>query len=257
MLGTGPIARRACDLMPVLRLIAGPDGVDPLVRPATLGDPSDVSLEGLRVTTVESSSVLPMSRELRDARERAVGALVAAGARHASVSLRSWRRGVLPYLTTLQSGSPQTTIALLSAAGVPAPTWRSLARRGGPHTVQTRLTLAAELLPQLQGKALTRQLEAGRTLAAELIEAIGEGVLLHPAQPAVAPHHGRTLGRAWLLTPAAMFNLAGAPVTEVPLGLGSAGLPLGVQVAAGIGRDDVAIAVAIELERVFGGWQPP
>jgi fatty acid amide hydrolase 2 len=61
----------------------------------------------------------------------------------------------------------------------------------------------------------------------------------------------------WLLTPAAVFNLAGLPVTEVPLGLADNGLPLGVQVAAGPDRDHVSIAVALELERVFGGWVPP
>jgi fatty acid amide hydrolase 2 len=47
------------------------------------------------------------------------------------------------------------------------------------------------------------------------------------------------------------------PVTEVPLGLTDDGLPVGVQVAAGPNRDHVSIAVALELERVFGGWQPP
>ena len=54
-----------------------------------------------------------------------------------------------------------------------------------------------------------------------------------------------------------VFNLAGLPVTQVPLGLDRRGLPLGVQVAAGPGRDRVAIAVARVLERVFGGWTPP
>src|SRR6202011_2168840 len=34
MLGTGPLARRAEDLMPLLRIIAGPDGQDPLARVA-------------------------------------------------------------------------------------------------------------------------------------------------------------------------------------------------------------------------------
>jgi fatty acid amide hydrolase 2 len=47
------------------------------------------------------------------------------------------------------------------------------------------------------------------------------------------------------------------PVTQVPLGLGRERLPLGGQVAAAPGRDHVAIAVALELERVFGGWTPP
>ena len=43
----------------------------------------------------------------------------------------------------------------------------------------------------------------------------------------------------------------------MPLGLNDDGLPLGVQVAAGRDRDHVAIAVALELERAFGGWVPP
>jgi fatty acid amide hydrolase 2 len=54
-----------------------------------------------------------------------------------------------------------------------------------------------------------------------------------------------------------VFNLTGLPVTQVPLGLNEKGLPLGVQVAARVGNDHLTIAVALELERVFGGWTPP
>ena len=86
---------------------------------------------------------------------------------------------------------------------------------------------------------------------------IGDGVLLHPPHARVAPRHGRTVGRGWVITPTAVFNLLGLPVTQVPLGLNPAGLPLGVQVAAGRDRDHVAIAAAIELERACGGWVPP
>jgi fatty acid amide hydrolase 2 len=249
MLQTGPLARRGEDLMPLLQAMATPG--------ARLADPGTVSLEGMPVTTVENASLLPMSRELRDARERGVGALAAAGAVIRRVELRSWRRAALPFLATLQDGAPQSTADLLEAAGVPRPTWRTLLHRGGPHTLATRIALAGELLPPARGAALERQLAAARTMASELTEAIGDGVLLHPPHPRVAPRHGTTIGRLWLLTPAAMFNLAGVPVTEVPLGLSAAGLPLGVQVAAAPDRDHVAIAVALELERVFGGWVPP
>jgi fatty acid amide hydrolase 2 len=243
--------------MPLLRLMGGPDGVDRLAREIVLGDPAEVSLAGLRVTTVEDASLLPMTRELRDARERAVGALVAAGADVHSISLPSWRRAALPFLATLQAGAGQTTIELLQAAGLPAPTWRGLLRRDGGHTLPTRLTIAAELLPPMREPMRERLLEHGRALASELADAIGDGVLLHPAHPRVAPRHGRTVGRSWLLTPAAVFNLAGVPATEVPLGLNADGLPLGVQVAAGRDRDHVAVAVALELERAFGGWVAP
>jgi hypothetical protein len=73
----------------------------------------------------------------------------------------------------------------------------------------------------------------------------------------VAPRHGRTVGKAFWPQPMGLFNPAGLPVTEVPLGLNERGLPLGVQVAAGPGRDHVTIRVAQELEKAFGGSVPP
>jgi fatty acid amide hydrolase 2 len=44
------------------------------------------------------------------------------------------------------------------------------------------------------------------------------------------------------------------PVTQVPMGLNSQGLPTGVQVVATRNRDRHCIAVAEELEKEFGGW---
>ncbi len=236
MLAVGPLARRAGDLMPLLRLIAGPDGEDPLTRAAVLGEPEAVSLHGLRVTTLEETSRLPISGELRDARERAVGALIAAGACVRSVRLTSWRGAVMPFLATLQAGSGvesgRATIELLEQAGEAPLTWRKLMLAGALHTAPTRVALAAELLPDAgDSRAQRRLLAGGESIASELIEAIGDGVLLHPAHPRVAPKHRRTYGRPWLLTPAAVFNLAGVPVTEVPLGRSQSRLPLGVQVA--------------------------
>jgi fatty acid amide hydrolase 2 len=262
MLGTGPLARRAEDLMPLLRIIAGPDGLDPATRPVQLGDPSSVPLSGLSVVTVEDASLRPIGAALRDARERAVGALLAAGAEVRRVEMRSWRRALPAFLAALQAGggpdAAHATLRLLAEAGEPRPTWRELLRGGSPHTPATRLALAAELLARdTDGGPPGRLLAGARDLVVELTEVVGDGVLLHPSHPRPAPKHGTTVGRMWLLTPAAVFNLAGLPVTEVPLGLADNGLPLGVQVAAGPDRDHVSIAVALELERVFGGWVPP
>jgi len=55
----------------------------------------------------------------------------------------------------------------------------------------------------------------------------------------------------------AIFNVLELPSTQVPLGLGQQGLPLGVQVVSTHGQDHVTIAVAQALEADLGGWTPP
>jgi fatty acid amide hydrolase 2 len=254
LFGLGPIARRAEDLIAVLRIIAGSDGVDVSARPAEIGDPADVSLDGLPVVIAEGTSWRPIDRGLLDVRERAAGALAAAGARIRRVRIPSWRRAMLPFLARLQAGSTSTTADLVAASGGRRPGRARLLIPGGPHTMATRLTLLGEALPGTASDALLAQ---ARELARELRGLIGDGVLLHPAHRGPAPRSGTTVGRPWLLTPAAIFNLAEVPVTEVPIGRSARGLPLGVQVAGGHGRDHVTIAVAIALERAFGGWSPP
>jgi fatty acid amide hydrolase 2 len=257
-LGIGPIARRAEDLITVLRLIAGPDGQDRYARNVRLGDPNTVSLAGLRVILTDHTTIRPISRDVLDARERAAGALVAAGAKIERVSLRSWRGAVIPFLTTLKWHSERSTLELVAEAAEAPPAIMSLLRPGGPHMLPTKITLLSDIVPRKAGsRSEQRQLARARSLAAELLETIGDGVLLHPVHPRVAPRHGSTLGRPWLLNSAAVFNLAGVPVTQVPLGRSRSGLPLGVQVAAGIDRDHVSIAVALYLERAFGGWRAP
>src|SRR4051812_6471171 len=59
-LSPGPLARRSADLMPVLRIIAGPDGEDPYVEDLPLGDPANVSIRGLPVILATHASTLPV-----------------------------------------------------------------------------------------------------------------------------------------------------------------------------------------------------
>ncbi|MDQ3935423.1 MAG: amidase [Actinomycetota bacterium] len=253
----GPLARRAEDLIVVLRAIAGPDGEDELIEDVDLGDPGAVDLDGLRVVVSESGTLGPTGPELAQARERAAGALAAAGARLERVDTKSMKRALEMYLAT--AATTETTLAeLLADAGADPIRWRDVFRRGGPHTVATRIAHVAERIAERVPEGRTRKVLAAReSFARELSDTIGDGVLLHPPAPKVAPKHGGTVGRLWWIHPMLVFNLTGLPVTQVPLGLNDEGLPLGVQVVAGHGRDHMSIAVAQELERVFGGWVPP
>jgi fatty acid amide hydrolase 2 len=260
----GPMTRRAEDLMPLLRIMAAQPADQPKSKRAKdnqfeLIEPSEVSLDGLVVTVIEDSSLQPMDWQLRDARERAVGALAAAGGKIRRIKMPSWKRTLIPFLTSLQPGEEGDVgvLELLRDVSDTGVTLRASVASSSGHTLSTRLTLLAEALPQSFGGRGNKLATRAADLTTELIDAIGEGVLLHPAHLAVAPRHRRGYRRPWLNTPAALFNLAGVPVTEVPLGLNEDGLPLGVQVAAAPGADHLSIAIALELEAVFGGWVPP
>ncbi len=258
MLTIGTITRRAEDLWPTLRIIAGPDGVDPYAREVQLADPADVPIAGMKVLLSADSSYVEVSREMRAARLRAADALAAAGADVETVSLKSIRRALELYLAVLKLEAGVNVAELIVAEGSDKLSLMRGLKRKGPHTRALRLLLMSEWMTgkMPQGR-LKKSVAARRAFQEEIAGAIGDGVLLHPTHPRVAPRHGKTVGKPWLLTTTAVFNLAGVPVAQIPLGLNSRGLPLGVQAAAGPDRDHVAVAVALELERALGGWVPP
>jgi len=53
-----------------------------------------------------------------------------------------------------------------------------------------------------------------------------------------------------------IWTLLGVPAVTIPVGLGARGLPLGMQIVAGAGREDVVLAVADYCETIlpFAGW---
>jgi fatty acid amide hydrolase 2 len=239
--------------------VAGRDTGDPISRDVELGEPAAVSLDGLDVVLTEGATLLPLRGELRDARERAAGALAAAGANIRRERLTGMRRAVEYYLATLGQGDDDLleTFALEAAPRLPTVAIETLRRRGD-HTIPLALLFAVQRAADRMPPARTQKaIAAGKALTRELEDVVGDGVLLHPPFPRVAPRHGATVGRPWVLSNAAVFNLSGMPVTQVPLGLGSKGLPLGVQVVARRDADHVTIAVALELERALGGWVSP
>jgi amidase len=73
------------------------------------------------------------------------------------------------------------------------------------------------------------------------------------AQPA-PPYKEREPGRFDYTLP---FSLLGWPVVIVRAGTSKEGLPIGVQIAAKPWRDNVALALALSVERELGGWKRP
>jgi len=84
----------------------------------------------------------------------------------------------------------------------------------------------------------------------------GCGVIFFPTFPYSAPHHVTPILRPFDCAYSSLVNALHFPATHVPMGLHD-GLPIGFQVIGGPAMDSVTIAVAMELERRFGGWVSP
>lgn len=257
---TGPIARRAEDLMPLVRVLAGPDGIDTGCYDQPLGDPDQVDVSELRVLQVRGNGFRPVSDELLEGQQRVADELAERGADVRRVRVESLKRS-LDLWASMMADAADTTFGELLGDGTDIKVLREVGRMATGRSVHTLPALALAVLEK-GARFIPGHMESfvtkGKQLTEELEDFLGpQGVMLYPSYTSVAPKHRAPLLMPvnWIYT--AIFNIAELPVTQVPLGLNERGLPLGVQVVSSRGNDHVTIAVARELEKAFGGWRMP
>lgn len=254
---TGPIARRAEDLWPLLNILAGPDGVDPLCQDGALqGDPQNVDLSQLRILTLPDNGRRKVARDLMAAQQRAAEWLGAQGRGLSTPKLALMKHSFEIWSAKMHLAQPQPFAQQLGE-GQRVPILRELLKWSlsrSNHTLPALVLAAVEAVPM----PTARIARMGDALRSALIEAIGaDGVLLFPPYTRTAPKHNWPMATPFDFAYCGIFNVLGFPVTQVPLGLNRHGLPLGVQVVGIPGNDAVTIAVARALEQQFGGWVPP
>ncbi|CAH0589251.1 unnamed protein product [Chrysodeixis includens] len=93
-----------------------------------------------------------------------------------------------------------------------------------------------------------------KELKEDLFSKLGDnGVLLLPSGPQPAPYHYSCFLRPYNSSYWGIVNALKCPATQVPLGVNSQGLPLGIQVLAAPYNDALCLTVAKYLEKEFGG----
>jgi fatty acid amide hydrolase 2 len=258
MLGTGPLTRRAGDLMPLLRILAGGDGVDPCCADFPLSDPESVSIKGLKVVILPTTW-RRISKDLRRSLRDAADALERRGARVEEHDVPRIKKTLFIWAARMDAAQEGTFGSFLNGGEEIRllPAMLKWAWRQSPHTLPVLSLVALERAFSRLPTGLEKALAEGQALRDELLALMGDGVWLHPPYTRTAPRHGAPLLTPldWLNT--AVVNAMEMPATQVPLGLDKRGLPLGVQVIGAHFNDHVTIAVAQALEQAFGGWVPP
>lgn len=246
---TGPLARRADDLYPLLKTLSEPDGV-------VLHNPADVDVSKLRLFSIASNGRQRVHPELRQAQERAFEYLAPGfqsvqrsrlpGLKYSFEvwSARMKAAGGEPFAEQLANGQPLSLLAEFGKWSV----------RRSDHTLPALALAAVEKMPMPHG----RNLQRADALQKAMDDLLGDdGVLLYPSYSTPAPRHYQPMLLTFHWSYCGVLNVLEMPVTQVPMGLSSRGLPLGIQVAARKGNDHLCLAVAKHLEKEFGGWRPP
>lgn len=84
------------------------------------------------------------------------------------------------------------------------------------------------------------------------------GVIILPVFPEPAPFPFLTIPKVPNAAYSAIVSLLQCPVSVAPVGMTPRGkLPVGLQIIAAPFNDHISIAIATELESLFGGWKPP
>jgi amidase len=240
----GPIARTVDDLSLLLPLIMGPDWIDPAVAPLPWSEPERVDIEALRISFHTDNGIASPTRETIETIEAVAASLSEIGA-------------------TVEEARP-TGIEETLEVGLPLYFWDGGAavRRLLAEAGTTETTLQDDFVgtPALSASALDQTIARWYGWRSRMHSFLSRfDVIVCPVNATPALPHGRAEGmeNVPIYSYTVSYNLTGWPGVSVRAGASPEGLPIGVQIVARPGREDVALAVAKFVEAAHGGFQPP
>jgi fatty acid amide hydrolase 2 len=249
-MGTGPICRKAIDLYPTMKVLCD--------KPDRLGDPSKVDLSTLEIWNVDKIDRIylrDVSKDLHECQLSVCDYLEQLGAKVNHKAPVNFDYSLEIWAAMMQGADSPTFYEHLMK---PFVLWELLKWmvNSSNFTLPALIMCYAENLPNLVPTIKQDYINQGLELKKKIKEILGKnGVLVFPSYSVLAPKHNHAKFFPIRFAYAAIFNVLGLPVTQVPIGVSDTGLPMGVQIVSNEGNDHITIAVAMELERKFGGWQ--
>lgn len=260
LLGLGPMTRYACDLSPMLKVLAGPKA-----SKLRLDEPVDLSK--LKIFYVE---------ELGDPLASACNADILKGIRDAilhltqkykvaaeKVFIEEFKHGMFLWSAEANKDADAPNLATQFKDGSsgelnPLVELAKSVVSSSDHNMNSILATSLDKFSPSAGSKGSQVLtDRAAELRRKFNELVGDnGILLVPTHPEPAPKHHTTFLKVFNVSYTSVTTVLQAPITQVPLGLSKEGLPFGVQVIAKPYNDRLTLAVACELERL-SGWIPP
>ncbi|MEK6628032.1 MAG: amidase [Bdellovibrionota bacterium] len=260
----GPMARKAQDLYPLLKLMIGPDGVDQ--------------------ETLNDFKLKERSKNFSQVKVYYISAPEIFLARGASAEVSETVELVAQYFKDLGCKTEALRADVFSKAGL---YWSSALKSTKEKTFEQNLTNEKGLFfikeivamgfkksiytfPSLGISAMERMLgfikkKDSSAILLELENKIKEinsllgdnAVLIMPTFPSVAPKHYHAIFRPLDFLYTAIVNALQMPATSAHVRMNKKGLPIGVQIVGAQFNDHLTLACAEEIEKGFAGWQAP
>lgn len=256
----GPMCRYATDLLPMLKVMAGSNSLQLKLE-------TRVRLESLKIYYMDSDGGNPHISKIHPDMVKAMGKVLqhfenAYKIKPERLELKSLKHAFYMWAAKMRnSGAP----SFASEMGERKHEVNCMLEFLEWIVGLSNFTLPAILLaftekciPDEDSEETERYFNMCSDLQRELQSYLkDDGIFLFPSHPEPAPHHNEPIFKPFNFVYTAIFNVLGFPVTQCPLGLGQDGLPVGVQVVSNLNNDHLTLAVAVELEKTFGGWIPP
>jgi amidase len=242
----GPMGRYVEDLVLTLPILCGPDWVDPAIIEMSLRDPYKVRVQNLRVAFYTDNGIQQPSQEIQNTVRNAAKSLENIG-----LIVEEARPNALQMIpeisNSLNGGDGRAWVKRLIAS--------ANTKEISPF-LQKRLS-SANLIPTAEFTANLEKLDKYRSDMLFFMK--DYDAIISPTAPFAAIDHGETFSdkntNAFAYTQA--YNMTGWPGTVVRYGTTEENLPIGVQIVSRPWREDVSLAIALELEKNSGGWKNP
>jgi amidase len=242
----GPLARFVEDLALVLPIISGVDWRDPAVIPIPMSNPEEVDLGSLRIAYYTDNTIMTPTAETISA--------VKSAAQSVADAVASVKEELPP-------GLKRAFTLNRDISNADGRAWvRRLLDKAGTDEIHRWIKAEIESAEEIGTDAFTALLEEWDRLRSAMLFFMRDyDAILCPVNASPALAHG--VSRREERRPAGsytnVYNLTGWPGAVVRAGTSPEGLPIGVQIVARPWREDVALAIAQQIETALGGWQPP
>lgn len=244
----GPMARYVEDLILAMPVLYGIDWRDAGVIPMPLGNPNDVDLKSLKVSFHTDNGVVSPTPETSEVIKAAAKSLADQG-----LIVEEARPPGIEQTYDIFMG----LFAADGGAGVKLALDIVGTQEYHPLIQALFEIQKAQALSAADAIGLIFQLDMFRSIMLSFLQ--NYDVIICPVNATPAVPHGATLEDDSLpaFSYTMSYNLTGWPAAVVRGGTSPEGLPIGVQIVARPWREDVALAVARNIETHLGGWQRP